>query len=315
MKALRRQPLVRAASITPMANARELAVQFGLHRVGREWRGTCPACGYADAFLLADGRYGAVGWCASCGNQEAIAQALGGSRKAVESGTREKDARDVQVRLERAERILRGCEPAAASPVATRYLNERGLGSLVLCPELFFRADCPHPSGTLERPVRLPMLLAVVRDIDGRRVGIHRTFLNRNGASKADIEPQRASLGPVRGGAVRLVPLEEVLAVGELVIGEGIETAASAGLLLGLPAWAAISAGNLAHGLALPEAVRRVVIAADRDAPDAQGRCAGQDAGRAAWFRFRREGRAVRIVMPDEGRGDFNDVLLAREAR
>jgi putative DNA primase/helicase len=49
-----------------------------------------------------------------------------------------------------------------------------------------------------------------------------------------------------------------------LVIGEGIETAASAGLLMGTPAWAAISAGNMAKGLVLPPEVRRVVIAADR---------------------------------------------------
>jgi hypothetical protein len=101
-----------------------------------------------------------------------------------------------------------------------------------------------------------------------------------------------------------LAPLDQVLVTGELVIGEGIETSASAGLLLGLPAWAAVSASNLAGGVALPGSIRRVLIAADRDA-------AGQDAARAAVSRFRREGRTVRKATPNEGRGDFNDIKLA----
>ena len=91
-----------------------------------------------------------------------------------------------------------------------------------------------------------------------------------------------------------------------MVIGEGIETAASAALLTGFPAWAAISAGNLAKGLALPPEARRVVIAADADAP-------GQDAARHAWLRWRAEGRDVQIATPNFV-GDFNDLLRAREA-
>lgn len=43
------------------------------------------------------------------------------------------------------------------------------------------------------------------------------------------------------GGAVRLAP---PLAA-EVVIGEGLETAGAAGLLIGVPAWSAVSAGNL----------------------------------------------------------------------
>jgi phage/plasmid primase-like uncharacterized protein len=297
------------------ATVRELAARLGLHRVGRQWRGACPACGYPTAFSLTDGKRGAVWWCASCRDQIAIARALGSPYNGAGVRAQENDVRDIARRLERAERILRGCEQAAQSEVACRYLSARGLGRFVSCSELFFRTDCPHPGGTAERPVRLPALIATVRDIAGTLVGIHRTFLTRDGSSKANTDPPRASLGPVHGGAVRLASLEEVLAAGELVIGEGIETAASAGLLLGLPAWAAISAGNLAHGVVLPKAIRRVVIAADRDAPNAQGRCAGQDAARAAWHRMRREGRAVRIVIPNKGRGDFNDILLARAAR
>jgi phage/plasmid primase-like uncharacterized protein len=298
-----------------MATARELAARLGLHRVGREWRGACPACGYAEAFALTNGNHGAIWWCASCGDQNAIARALGGPQIGAVVQAHQKDARDIARRQERAAGLLCGAEPAARSPAAVAYLDGRGLGHLAQCSELFYRADCPHPSGTFDRPVRLPAIIAVVRDVSGKFIAIHRTFIRHDGSGKADIEPPRASLGPVCGGAVRLTPLEDVLAAGELVIGEGIETAASAGLLLGLPAWGALTAGNLASGIVLPQAIRRVVIAADRDAADQHGRRTGQDAARAAWFRLRREGRAVRIAMPDPGRGDFNDVLLAKEAR
>jgi len=75
------------------------------------------------------------------------------------------------------------------------------------------------------------------------------------------------------------------------VIGEGIETAASAGLLLGLPAWAAMSAGNLAKGLLLPPEVRAVVVAADPDRP-------GRAAADAAAIRWQAEGRRVRTATP-----------------
>jgi phage/plasmid primase-like uncharacterized protein len=304
-------------SVTTGANpaAREVAARLGLHRVGREWRGACPACGYAEAFALTDGKHGPIWWCASCGDRNAIARAVGGPRNGIAVQPSRKDTSDIARRQERAERILRGAEPVAQSPAAIAYLGGRGLSHLGSCPELFFRADCPHPSSTFDRPVRLPAIIAVVRDVEGKFIAIHRTFLKHDGSGKTQIEPPRASLGPIMGGAVRLASLEQVRAAGELVVGEGIETSASAGLLLGLPAWAAVSAGNLAKGVLLPPEIPRVVIAADRDTPDAQGKYPGQDAARAAWFRLRREGRTVRVALPDEGRGDFNDILKASEVR
>jgi hypothetical protein len=285
--------------------AHELAAQFGLHRAGREWRGACPACGYRDAFVLADGRRGVIGWCASCDNRKAIAAVLAGSRTVATTAPRVKDVNDAQARVERAEKIWGGAVPLPDTAAAV-YLQARGIGHLIGCIDLRFRPDCPHPSGTLERPVRLPALIAAVRDVNGAFIGIHRTFLRRDGYGKTEIEPAKASLGPVRGGAVRLASVERVLAAGELVIGEGVESSASAGLMLDLPAWAAISAGNLASGLMLPAGIRLVAIAADGDET-------GQHAAGAAWRRWRAEGRTVRIATPDSANEDFNDIV--RKAR
>jgi phage/plasmid primase-like uncharacterized protein len=292
------------------ANARELAAQLRLHHAGHEWRGNCPICGYADAFVLTEGKYGAaIGWCASCQNRDAIAAMLGGGRRnggpAPKPPPRAAD--DVRKRVERAEKLWLG-RLALLNSVAAVYLEVRGIAHLVACVDLGYHPSCPHPTSSFEHPVRLPALLGAVRDMNGKFVGIHRTFLRRDGSGKADIEPAKASLGPVRGGAVRLTPLEDVLAAGAVVIGEGIESSASAGQLLGLPAWAAISAGNMARGLVLPTGVRKVIIAADRDA-------AGIDAAEWAKARLRREGREVEVAVPQEGVGDFNDLLVARRER
>jgi phage/plasmid primase-like uncharacterized protein len=292
------------------ANTRELAAQLRLHRAGREWRGACPVCGYNDSFVLAEGKHGtAIGWCASCQNREAIAAMLGGGRRhggpAPKPPPRAAD--DVQKRIERAERLWLSRLGLLGS-VAAIYLDTRGIGHLVPCADLGFHPSCPHPTSSFEHPVRLPALLAAVRDVEGKFVGVHRTYLRRDGSGKADIEPAKASLGPVRGGAVRLTRLEDVLAAGAVVIAEGIETAASAGLMLNLPAWAAVFAGNMKSGLTLPTSVRKVIIAADRDA-------AGIEAAEWAKARLKREGREVDLAVPDDGVGDFNDLLLARRAR
>jgi len=111
------------------------------------------------------------------------------------------------------------------------------------------------------------------------------------------------------GGAARL---GEVGADGAVAIGEGVESSLSAGRLIGLPAWAAISASNLASGLVLPPEVRAVVIATDHDPLDKKGRRPGQSAARVAAARWQAEGRRVRIALPDREGIDFNDVLVER---
>ena len=174
----------------------------------------------------------------------------------------------------------------------------RGLGHLTASAVLRWRTDVTHP----DLSGRVPAMLASIVNAEGEPVAVHRTYLLANGRKRLDVEP-RASLGPSWGGVVRLsAPVSGL----PLVIGEGIETSASAGLLMGLPAWAAISAGNLGQGLVLPPDVRRVVIAADPDEP-------GRVAARNAWARWRAEGREARIATPD-GDGDFNDLLRTREA-
>jgi phage/plasmid primase-like uncharacterized protein len=205
-------------------------------------------------------------------------------------------AADRQRKTEIALRTWHGSDCAMGTP-AERYLASRGLAELAASPVLRFRADTWHPESG-----RYPAMVALVCDAAGQPVAVHRTYLRRDGIGKANVEPTKASIGPVWGGAIRLY---STAADKPLVIAEGIETAGAAGRLMGLPAWAAISAGNLAKGLVLPAEARRVVIAADPDD-------AGRKAAREAWLRWRAEGREVSIALPD-GTGDFADLLMARE--
>jgi putative DNA primase/helicase len=288
-------------------SARDLAARLSLRRSGRDWRGACPACGYAGTFSLTEREGRALWWCASCQDGDAIARALGFERgrgaPANPANPANLAGRPGKAGNAAAARALWQRGAGIAGSMASRYLAARGLAGFH-SPALRFLPEHRHgPSGTT-----WPVLLAAVTDpISGALMALHRTFLARDGRHKAPVEPAKATLGPTGGTVIRLAEPEPGK---PLVIAEGIETAASAGVILAAPAWAAISAGNLSR-VALPDAIREVVVAADNDP-------VGQREAERAAQRWQAEGRRVRIAMPDAADTDFNDLLmrrrLAREA-
>ncbi len=231
----------------PTRSAREIATRLGLHRAGRGWRGRCPSCGYQDALSLDLGADGCpLLWCAACGNREAMVRLLRDlDALPPRSAPPPTPRRDDRARIERARdfwaeaRLLDGADPAS------KYLTNRRIAAAIGSPALRWSPGVPHPSGD-----RRLALLARIDDVHGELVGVQRVFLTPAG-EKAAVEPVKASLGTVAGGAVRLAE-----AVGEVVVAEGVESAAAAGVLLSVPAWAAVSAGNLARTMALPPSIR-----------------------------------------------------------
>jgi putative DNA primase/helicase len=282
-----------------MITVADIALRLGLEKSRKSWRGTCPACDYARTFSIRDFKGRLVTFCGNGCDREALAEALGRVTgvdfKPAEANAETQDdaARRVRATAD-AVKIWSG-STTALHTLAELYLINRALPGLAASAALRFRGDCHHP----EQRGRYPALVALVQDVTGKPVAVHRTYL-RAGGFKATMEPPKASKGPVWGGAIRLYSVAP-----EIVIGEGIESAASAGRLLSLPAWAALSAGNLARGLILPPEVRAVVIAADADE-------AGKKAADAAADRWRAEGRRVRIARPDQPGQDFNDILRAQ---
>lgn len=201
-------------------------------------------------------------------------------------------APDQVARTERALALWAQCRPARGT-VVERYLASRGL---LLPPgdALRFHPGLKHPSGET-----WPAMVALItQGHDGQPLGVHRTFLARDGSGKAPVSPDKMMLGPARRGVVRLAQAEE-----RVLVGEGIETCLSVMQATGLPAWAALSTSGLTS-LVLPATVREVTILADGDE-------AGERAARAAAERWAREGRRVRIARPPRG-ADFNDLLRGR---
>jgi len=274
--------------------ARDIAGRLDLKRSGRSWRGNCPACGYEGTFSVREGQGGrALYWCASCQDAAGLSRAIGGDTFVkLPPVDREREAAAKASKQSRALALWNGAVPTEGTRVAL-YLTRRGLPSLIGSPVLRYRRMTPHPAGGESYSA----MIALVADAAGNSLAVHRTYVASDGR-KADVYPVKASLGPIWGGAIRLSPHDPDK---PLVIGEGIETAASASILFGFPAWSAVSCGNLGKGLVLPREVRRVIIAADPGEP-------GRKAARDAWFRWRAEGRDVTIVTPT-GAGDFNDVL------
>lgn len=93
---------------------------------------------------------------------------------------------------------------------------------------------------------------------------------------------------------MRLAP-----AASEMLVAEGVITALSAIERFKLPGWALMSAGNLAAWTP-PGGVRRVLIAADRDA-------VGQDAAERLRRRLSGLGLSACVRLPDMPFGDWNE--------
>jgi len=206
-----------------------------------------------------------------------------------------RQGRDAAQRSKAALFIWQSATPPNGTLVGT-YLISRGL-HLPPPPTLRFHVGLKHPSGDI-----WPTMVALVtRGVDDTPLAIHRTFLTRDGRGKAPIDPQKMMLGPCRGGVVRLAAPGDVL-----MVGEGIETCLAAMQATGHPAWAALSTSGL-RTLHLPGNVREVIVLADGDD-------AGESAARDCAWRWKHEGRRVRLARPPRGL-DFNDLLKAGVAR
>ena len=129
-------------------------------------------------------------------------------------------------------------------------------------------------------------------------LAVHRTYLTPDG-DKAPVPDPKMTLGPCKGGAVRLGPAAETIAVAE-----GIETALPiATACPELSVWAALSTSGI-KGLVLPAAVKTVILCPDGD-PE------GKEAARQAAGRFLEQGRQVKVAEAPAG-ADLNDVLLGQ---
>jgi putative DNA primase/helicase len=286
-----------------MTTAAEIAERLGLTESGDGYSGICPCCCYERAFSVVerDGRL--LFHCHVGCTQAEVIQGLrewevwgspssqGGefppgpvTNHPPESKTSRDNALAMWARSQPAE-----------GTVVEKYLRARGYNGPI--PAALRYVSGKHPSDEQLHPV---MVAAAIVIDPPEIIGVHRTFLRADGSGKAPLDPNKMSLGDVRGACVPLTRSR----VGQTVaVSEGIETGLSVQQATDIPTLAALSTGGL-KALLLPSVVRDVRIAADPDKP-------GLEAAQAAARRWHAEGRKVCIVRPPEGQ-DFNDLARSR---
>src|SRR5690606_19456602 len=140
-------------------------------------------------------------------------------------------------------------------------------------------------------------MVALITDaVTGDPIGIHRTFLDRDGK-----RTEKKMLGQAAGGVVRLSGDDEVTT--GLGVAEGIETALAVPFR---PVWACLSAGQLAAFPVLA-GIEALTIFADQDATGT-----GLNAARECAERWHAAGCEVTIRIIEETGADYADTV--REA-
>jgi phage/plasmid primase-like uncharacterized protein len=290
-----------------MTDAKELTLALGGRWHGRYGTAPCPVCQPEqkhgqNALTLANGNNGRLMLnCkkSSCAFLDILAAAglRSGDYSPPDAATlaqRKAEQRaEAEKRAAQAKRLWEEAQPITGT-IAETYLRGRGI-KCKLPETLRFHRACWHGPTAKRWP-------AMVGAVQGANLpAVHRTYLRPDGSGKADIDPPKAMLGAVTGGAVRLAD-----GIGPLVVAEGIETALSlASGLLHAPAtvWAALSTSGI-RGLHLPPTASRLTIAPDGDAP-------GREAANALAERAHALGWQVSLLPAPHGH-DWNDILTKK---
>jgi len=108
-----------------------------------------------------------------------------------------------------------------------------------------------------------PAIIASAENLKGVMTGIQRTWLAHDGSGEAPVpkNEQKMSLGPTKGGAVRLgEPIDGV----PLLLGEGVETTQTGMQATGWPGWATLGTVGL-KAADLPDNAKDVILLGEND--------------------------------------------------
>lgn len=167
------------------------------------------------------------------------------------------------------------------------HLRNRGIEIQPDFEALRFHPRCFHGTGEDGRPVYWPAMVAAVTDEVRALTGVSRTYLARDGLTKAPVDPQRRAKGDILGNGIRFGVAHDVMAAGE-----GIETTLSLRAAMPtLPLVAATSSNHLS-ALFFPASLRTLLVIRDNDH-------AGDAATDALFARGMAAGIEVVLVAPE----------------
>lgn len=189
---------------------------------------------------------------------------------------------------------------AASKPIigtlAQTYLRGRGITCSLDLASLRYHPTCFQRDNDHATWNDWPAIIAGVTDVSGKLTGVQRTWLARDGSSKAPLATPRRSLGDILGSAIWLGTPGKVCAVGE-----GLETMLSLkSVMPAMPMAAATSANHLGL-IEIPASVERLYIAHDNDAP-------GHAAAEHLCWRFLDAPLDIRLIGASVD--DWNTVLV-----
>lgn len=193
------------------------------------------------------------------------------------------------------------------------FMQTRGITS----PEFLRRQDNLRYNPELlymtgNRSQYFPGIVGLFESSDGRALGVHRTFLDRELPVKASVPKPKLMLKKLNVQMNGGVLIKSIMPMtSHLSIGEGIETAASVAFAIGRPVLAATTGTLLAGWKPIP-GIKSVTIWSDSDS-------SGAGANYAITLKHRLEelGLRVRILEPSRVQSlhgdtrDWNDVLLS----
>ena len=199
---------------------------------------------------------------------------------------------------EAARRLFAMSKPIRGT-VAEAYLRNRGITDLRDCtslrfhPRCWYRGDEADPADTARDA--WPALIAAATNATGAITGVHRTWLDPSGQTKAPVSTPRRSMGLINGHGVRIGKVNGVIAVGE-----GMETMLSLRVVLPMLPIVAVGSANHLDALLLPDGLHRLYVAEDDDP-------AGRRATASVITKAEAAGIEVMRLTPELG--DFNDDL------
>lgn len=288
--------------------------QMGLDdRFLKNIHGPCPICGSGKDRYRFDNKDGSGSFfCSHCGSGDGVqlvmlfknldfknaAMQIEAAAGFVKSSVYAEKATDEQKRS-MLNAAWAGAKRVEHGDPVCGYLEGRGIRLTYISPALRF-----HPSLKYYRESESQVdgafeaMLAIVTAPDGAGASIHRTYI-KDGQKAPVASPRKLMQGmPIKGAAIRLFPVAEVLGVAE-----GIETALAAAQLFNVPTWACVSAGGL-ESFIPPDEVKRLVIFADNDT-----NFVGQSAAYKLASRLALSGLEVEVRIPGEAGKDWADVV------
>jgi hypothetical protein len=295
-----------------------------LRRQGSEQIGPCPQCGGTDRFGINTRKQcwncrqckrdhtgdviGLVMWLDDCDYATAVRTLTGGMPRPIRAapptvaGPRDDGSMS---------RFALAIWDEAYAPKGTpvmKHLANRGVVLPPYCAAIRFHDYCPFGKDNDGRTIYTPAMIGLVTGIiDNKPQAIHRTALDMDGNQVEVGGDKRKSLGPIKGGAIKLTPDEDVTMALGIGIGEGIETALS---LVRLPEWAGSPIWCVLHkqGIAdfpLLSGIETLAVAVDHDA-------AGEKAARTVTERWYAHDREVLLFQANNQGDDINDVVRGR---